>query len=42
MIKKNQKVFTNDFDELEVKNYPKNKQSFIKQPKFEPPNCPSC
>ena len=25
-----------------VKNYPKIKQSFIQQPKFNLPNCPSC
>ena len=40
-IKKNQKVIKNDNDQLAVKNYPKNKQP-IQQPKFKPPNCPSC
>ena len=25
-----------------VKNYPENKQSFIRQPKFKQPNCPNC
>ena len=25
-----------------VKNYPNNKQPKIQQPKFKPPNCPSC
>ena len=40
-IRKNQKVTKNDNDQLVVKKYPKNKQTIIKQPKFEPPNCPS-
>ena len=41
--RKNQKVMKNDNDELIVKNYPrKNKQPVIQQPKFKPPNCPSC
>ena len=41
-IRRNQKVNKNDNDQLVVKNYPKNKQSIIKQQKFKPPNCPSC
>ena len=42
-IWKNQKVTKNDNDELLVENYPKNKkQPIIQQPKFKPPNCPSC
>ena len=41
-IRRNQKVIKNDNDELEVKNYPKNKQSNITTPKFKPPNCHSC
>ena len=41
-IRKNQKVIKNDNDQLVVKNYPKNKHSIIQQPKFKPPNCPSC
>ena len=40
-IRKNQKVVENN-GKLEVKNYPKNKQSNIQQQKFKPPNCPSC
>ena len=40
-MRKNQKVIKNDNDEL-VKNYPKNKHSIQQQPKFTPPNCPSC
>ena len=38
-IRRNQKVIKNDNDELIVKNYPKNKQSFIQK---QLPNCPSC
>ena len=41
-IRRNQKSFKNENDELVVKNYPKNKQPIIQQPKFKPPNCPSC
>ena len=41
-IRKNQKVIRNDNDQLIVKNYPRNKQPFIHQPKFKPPYCPSC
>ena len=40
-FRKNQKVIKNDKDELVVKNYPEKKQ-IIQQPKFKPPNCPSC
>ena len=32
----------NDNDEIVVKNYLKNKPPNIQQPKFKPPNCPSC
>ena len=41
-IRRNQKVIKNDDDQLVVKNYPKNKQPTIQQPKFQPPNCPNC
>ena len=41
-IRRNQKVIKNDNDQLIVKNYPKNKQLIIHQPKLKPPNCPSC
>ena len=41
-IRKNQKVIKNDNNELIVKNYPKKKQPIQKQPRFKPPNCPSC
>ena len=41
-IGKNQKVIKNDNKQLEVINFPKNKQPIIHQPKFELPNCPSC
>ena len=41
-IRENQKVIKDNNDELIVKNYPKNKQSIIQQPKFNLPNCPSC
>ena len=41
-IMRNQKDITNDNDELKVKNYHKNKQPLIHQPKFEPPTCLSC
>ena len=41
-IRRNQKVIKNDNVELVVKNYPKKKQPIIQQPKFKPPNCPSC
>ena len=42
-IRKNQKFVENN-GELEVKNYPKNKQPIIQnqQQKFKLPNCPSC
>ena len=40
-IRKNQKVIKNDNNELEVKNYPKNKQPIQQQLKFKPPNCPN-
>ena len=40
--RKNQKAIKNDNDQLVVKNYPKNKQPIIRQPKFNLPNCPSC
>ena len=40
-IRRNQKVIKNDNNHLEVKNYPKNKQT-IQQPKIKPPNCPAC
>ena len=41
-IRKNQKVFKNDNDQLIVKSYPENKQPIIQQQKFKPPNCPKC
>ena len=41
-IRKKQKVIKNDNDELVVNSSRKNKQSNIPQPKFKPPNCPSC
>ena len=41
-IRKNQKVVRNKNNELEVKNYPKNKQPNIQQQKFKPPDCPIC
>ena len=41
-IRRNQKVIKNDNDQLIVKNYPRNKQPIQQQPKFKPPNCPSC
>ena len=41
-IRKNQKVIRNDNNQLIVKIYPKNKQPTQQQPKFKPPNCPSC
>ena len=40
-IKKHQKVIRKK-GILEVKNYPKKKQSIKQQPKIKPPNCPSC
>ena len=39
-IRKVQKVIRNDNDQLVVKNYPKNNQPNIQQPKYKPPNCP--
>ena len=41
-IRRNQKVIKNDNDQFVVKNYPKNKQPIIQQPKYKPPICPSC
>ena len=41
-IRKNQKVIENDNDQLVVKNYPTNKQPIQHQPKYKPPNCPTC
>ena len=41
-IRRNQKVIKNDNDQLEAKNYPKNKQPIIQQQKFKPPICPTC
>ena len=41
-LRKNQKVMKNDNDVLVVKNYRKSKEPFKQQPKFKPPNCPSC
>ena len=41
-IRRNQKVFKNDNDQLIVKNYPKNKQPIIQQQNFKSPNCPTC
>ena len=32
----------NNKNELEAKNYPKNKQPIIHQQKLKPPNCLSC
>ena len=41
-IRRNQKVIKNDNNQLVVKIYPKNNQPNSQQPKFKPPNCPSC
>ena len=41
-IRKNQKVIKNDYNQLIVKNYPKNKQTINQQQKFKPPKCPTC
>ena len=41
-IRRNLKVIKKDNDQLIVRNYPKNKQPNNQQPKFKPPNCPSC
>ena len=41
-IRKNQKVFKDDNNQLIVKTYPKNKQPNIQQQKFKPPHCPTC
>ena len=41
-IRKNQEVIKNDNNELIVKNNPKKKQTIQQQPKFKPPNCPTC
>ena len=41
-IRKNEKFIKNDNDELLVKIYPNNKQPIFQQPKYKPPNCPSC
>ena len=40
-IRKNQKVVENN-GKLEVKNYPKNKQTIIQQEKIKPPDCLNC
>ena len=40
-IRKNQKVFKNDNNELQVKNSSKKKQPIQQQRKIKPPNCPS-
>ena len=42
-IRKSQKVFRKDNDEILVKNCPKKKQTVIQQPIVKlPPYCPSC
>ena len=41
-IRKTQKVFENNNDELIVKKYPKSKQPIYQKQKFKPSNCPSC
>ena len=41
-IRRSQKVIKNNYNELVVKNYPKNKQQIQQQPKFKPSNCPCC
>ena len=42
-IRRNQKGNKTENDELIVESYTKSKQVFIQQqPKFKPPNCPSC
>ena len=41
-IRRNQKVIKDNNNELVVKSYPKKKQTNQQQPKFKPPNCPSC
>ena len=41
-IRRKKKFVENDNDQLIVKNYPKNNQPIRQQPKFKPPNCPSC
>ena len=41
-IRTNHKLIKINNDGLIVKNYPKIKQPVIQQPKFTPPNCPSC
>ena len=41
-VRRNQKVFKIDNDQLIVKNYPRNKQPINQQQKFNPPNCPNC
>ena len=41
-IRRNQKVIKNDNDEIVVENYPKNDEPIQHQPKFKPPNFPSC
>ena len=40
-VRKNQKVVENN-GKLEVKNYPKNKQSITQPHEIKLPNCPSC
>ena len=43
-MRKNQRVIKNDNNQLEFKNFSKNKkkQTITQQPKFKPPNCPVC
>ena len=41
-IRTNQKVIKNKNDEVEVKNYPENKQQSKQLPKYKPADCPSC
>ena len=41
-IRKNEKVIKNNFIDLEVKHYPKGKESITQTAKFILPNSPSC
>ena len=41
-IRRNQKVIKNHNDQIEVKNYPKNKQPNSQQPNFKTPKRPTC
>ena len=41
-IRKNQLVIRNHINEVEVKNYPKNKQLSNEQSRLKPPKCPTC